>query len=229
LLDFRGFTRGLFIIFKFVKRLILKFEIKTMIKKSISIFFLFFLITNISFSQKLELGLKGGTNFATQKLSNITGVESITGYHLGGFLYFKLPILFGIQVEGQYSTQGSEFQVNQIINKNNLSYINVPILIRNDFGPFNFHFGPQFGILTDAGITINGVKNSVKNQILNRDFSFVAGVAIRLPANFGLSLRYVKGLRNISDNNILNNETKNTMFQLSIKYSLIQWGIKKKK
>jgi len=45
----------------------------------------------------------------------------------------------------------------------------------------------------------------------------------------GISLRYVKGLRNISDPNVVNNETKNTMFQLSLKYSLIQWGIKKKK
>ena len=199
-----------------------------MIKKSISIFFLLFLILNSSFSQKLELGLKGGTNFATQKLSNITGVESVTGYHIGGYLYFKLPILFGIQVEGQYSTQGSEFQVGQIINKNNLRYINVPILIRNDFGPFNFHFGPQFGILTDA-INLNSVKSSIKDQFLGRDFSIVAGLGVRLPANLGLSLRYIKGLKNISDPNISNIDTKNTMFQLSLKYSLIKWGIKKKK
>lgn len=199
-----------------------------MIKKSISIFFLLFLILNSSFSQKLELGLKGGTNFATQKLSNITGVESVTGYHIGGYLYFKLPILFGIQVEGQYSTQGSEFQVGQIINKNNLRYINVPILIRNDFGPFNFHFGPQFGILTDA-INLNSVKSSIKDQFLGRDFSIVAGLGVRLPANLGISLRYIKGLKNISDPNISNIDTKNTMFQLSLKYSLIKWGIKKKK
>ena len=199
-----------------------------MIKKSISIFFLLFLILNSSFSQKLELGLKGGTNFATQKLSNITGVESVTGYHIGGYLYFKLPILFGIQVEGQYSTQGSEFQVGQIINKNNLRYINVPILIRNDFGPFNFHFGPQFGILTDA-INLNSVKSSIKDQFLGRDFSVVAGLGVRLPANLGISLRYIKGLKNISDPNISNIDTKNTMFQLSLKYSLIKWGIKKKK
>ena len=199
-----------------------------MIKKSISIFFLLFLILNSSFSQKLELGLKGGTNFATQKLSNITGVESVKGYHIGGYLYFKLPILFGIQVEGQYSTQGSEFQVGQIINKNNLRYINVPILIRNDFGPFNFHFGPQFGILTDA-INLNSVKSSIKDQFLGRDFSIVVGLAVRLPANLGISLRYVKGLKNITDPNISNVDTKNTMFQLSLKYSLIQWGIKKKK
>ena len=199
-----------------------------MIKKAITIFFLFFLLSNISYSQKLELGLKGGTNFATQKLNGISGVESITGYHIGGFLYFKLPILFGIQVEGQYSTQGSEFQINQVINKNNLRYINIPILIRNDFGPFNFHFGPQFGILTDA-FSLKGVKNSIKDQFLGRDLSIVVGIAVILPANFGLSLRYVRGLRNISDNNLLNNETKNTMFQLSLKYSLIQWGIKKNK
>tara|TARA_A100001234_G_C12637528_1_gene390668 strand:- start:985 stop:1587 length:603 start_codon:yes stop_codon:yes gene_type:complete len=199
-----------------------------MIKKAITIFFLFFLLSNISYSQKLEIGLKGGTNFATQKLNGISGVESITGYHIGGFLYFKLPILFGIQVEGQYSTQGSEFQINQVINKNNLRYINIPILIRNDFGPFNFHFGPQFGILTDA-FSLKGVKNSIKDQFLGRDFSIVVGIAVRLPANLGLSLRYVRGLRNISDNNLLNNETKNTMFQLSLKYSLIQWGIKKNK
>tara|TARA_B100000945_G_C20371812_1_gene592494 strand:- start:449 stop:1051 length:603 start_codon:yes stop_codon:yes gene_type:complete len=199
-----------------------------MIKKAITIFFLFFLLSNISYSQKLELGLKGGTNFATQKLNGISGAESITGYHIGGFLYFKLPILFGIQVEGQYSTQGSEFQINQVINKNNLRYINIPILIRNDFGPFNFHFGPQFGILTDA-FSLKGVKNSIKDQFLGRDFSVVVGIAVRLPANLGLSIRYVRGLTNISDNNILNNETKNTMFQLSLKYSLIQWGIKKNK
>ena len=201
-----------------------------MIKKSISVFFLFFLITNISFSQKikLELGIKAGPNFSTQKLSTITGVESVTGYHVGGFLYFKLPILFGIQVEGQYSTQGSEFQVNQIINKNNLSYLNIPILIRNDFGPFNFHFGPQFGLLTDAKLSVNGIKNNFKDQLLDRDFSFVAGLGVRLPANLGLTLRYVKGLKNISDPNIINSETKNTMFQISIKYSIINLGKKKK-
>ena len=201
-----------------------------MIKKSISVFFLFFLITNISFSQKikLELGIKAGPNFSTQKLSTITGVESVTGYHVGGFLYFKLPILFGIQVEGQYSTQGSEFQVNQIINKNNLSYLNIPILIRNDFGPFNFHFGPQFGLLTDAKLSVDGIKNNFKDQLLDRDFSFVAGLGVRLPANLGLTLRYVKGLKNISDPNIINSETKNTMFQISIKYSIINLGKKKK-
>ena len=42
------------------------------------------------------------------------------------------------------------------------------------------------------------------------------------------TLRYVKGLKNISDPNIINSETKNTMFQISIKYSIINLGKKKK-
>ena len=199
-----------------------------MTKKFITVLFLIILGSSSAFSQKLNVGLKVGSNFATQKLSSIQGVESIAGYHIGGFVYFKLPFLFGIQVEGQYSTQGSEFQVNQIINKNNLSYLNIPILIRNDFGPFNFHFGPQFGLLTDAKLSVNGVKNNFKNQLLDRDFSFVAGLGVRLPENLGLTLRYVKGLSNISDANIINAETKNTMFQISLKYFIIKWGKKKK-
>ena len=164
-----------------------------MIKKAITIFFLFFLLSNISYSQKLELGLKGGTNFATQKLNGISGVESITGYHIGGFLYFNLPILFGIQVEGQYSKLGSEFQINQLINKNNLGYINIPVLIRNDFGPLNIHFGPQFGIMTNA---LDELKNSIKSQFLDRDFSLIESW-FEVLANFGLTVRYVKGLKYI--------------------------------
>ena len=131
-----------------------------MIKKSLTIFFLALVLSNFLYSQKLEVGLKGGSNLATQKLSSIQGVESITGYHLGSFVYIKLPLIFGIQVEGQYSTQGSEFLVNQLINKNNLSYLNIPILFRNDFGPFNFHFGPQFAkklSMDSSGIPIDRI------------------------------------------------------------------------
>ena len=197
-----------------------------MVKKIVPIFFLLLLFANKSFSQKFELGLKVGPNFATQKLSTITSVESITGYHLGGFVYFKLPILFGIQVEGQYSKLGSEFQINQLINKNNLGYINIPVLIRNDFGPLNLHFGPQFGIMTNA---LDELKNSIKSQFLDRDFSLIVGLGLRLPANFGLTVRYIKGLKNITDINVSNTDTKNTVIQVSLKYSIIQLGIKKNK
>ena len=172
-----------------------------MIKKIICFYSLSVLLIFSSYSQKFELGLKAGPNFATQKISTITNPQSITGYHLGGFMYLKLPIIFGIQVEGQYSKLGSEFQINQLINKNNLGYINIPVLIRNDFGPLNLHFGPQFGIMTNA---LDELKNSIKSQFLDRDFSLIVGLGLRLPAKFGLTVRYVKGLKNITDINVSN-------------------------
>jgi len=45
-----------------------------MIKKSLTIFFLALVFSNFLYSQKLEVGLKGGSNLATQKLSSIQGV-----------------------------------------------------------------------------------------------------------------------------------------------------------
>ena len=199
-----------------------------MTKNILLLFFTFLFSLNV-YSQKFELGFKGGVNSATQKLNTIQGVESITGYHLGAFTYIKLPLIFGIQVEVQYSTQGGKFELSQVVNKNNLSYLNIPVLIRSDFGPFNFHFGPQFGLLTEANLSLNGIKNDIKDQLSDRDFSIVAGIGLRLPARLGVSLRYVKGLKNVSDPSIISEETKNTMFQLSLKYSLIQLGIKKSK
>lgn len=203
-----------------------------MTKNILLLFFTFFFSLNV-YSQKFELGFKGGVNSATQKLSTIQGVESITGYHLGAFTYIKLPLIFGIQAEAQYSTQGGKFELSQVVNKNNLSYLNIPVLIRSDFGPFNFHFGPQFGLLTGANSSLEGITDDItddiKDQFKNRDFSIVAGIGLRLPARLGVSLRYVKGLKNVSDPSIINEETKNTMFQLSLKYSLIQLGIEKSK
>ena len=188
-----------------------------MIKKILLLNFFLFCVIFSSVAQKFEFGLKGGANVASQKLSDITGVESITGYHLGGFIYFKIPILFGIQAEANYSEQGRKLNNTEF----NFDYINIPILIRSDFGPLNFHFGPQFGILTNAS---NNLGTSIKSQYKNRDFSLVAGIGLRLPARLGLTLRYVKGLKNISDPNVINEETRNTMFQFSIKFSLIQLG-----
>ena len=199
-----------------------------MTKNILLLFFTFFFSLNV-YSQKFELGFKGGANSATQKLSEIQGVESITGYHLGAFTYIKLPLIFGIQAEAQYSTQGSEFDFNSFFRKDNLNYLNIPVLIRSDFGPLNFHFGLQFGLLTGANSSSKGITEDIKHQFKNRDFSLVAGIGLRLPARLGVSLRYVKGLKNVSDPSIINEETKNTMFQLSLKYSLIQLGIEKSK
>ena len=78
-------------------------------------------------------------------------------------------------------------------------------------------------------IALDELKNSIKSQFLDRDFSLIVGLGVRLPAKFGFTVRYVKGLKNITDINVSNTDTKNTVIQVSLKYSIIQLGIKKNK
>lgn len=188
--------------------------------KSKTLTFIFFLlIIQNSFSQKFDLGIKSGSNFATQNIKSISGTKSITGLHLGVFTYIKLPLVFGIQPELQYSTQGTKINSATI---RSINYLNVPILIRSSFGPINIHFGPQFGILTGAINEVSGIPTDIKDKLLKRDFSLVLGLSVEPIDRFIFSGRYVKGLKNISDDDPFANDTKNTTFQFSFGYVLVR-------
>ena len=188
-------------------------------KSKIFTFIFFLLIIQNSFSQKFDLGIKSGSNFATQNIKSISGTKSITGLHVGVFTYIKLPLIFGIQPELQYSMQGTKINSSTI---RSINYLNVPILVRSSFGPMNIHFGPQFGILTGAINEVSGIPTDIKDKFLKRDFSLVLDVSVEPVDRFIFSVRYVKGLKNISDDDPFANETKNTTFQFSFGYVLIR-------
>ena len=188
-------------------------------KYKILTFIFFLLIIQNSFSQKFDLGIKSGSNFATQNIKSISGTKSITGLHVGVFTYIKLPLIFGIQPELQYSTQGTKVNSSTI---RSINYLNVPILVRSSFGPMNIHFGPQFGILTGAINEVSGIPTDIKDKFLKRDFSLILDVSVEPVDRFIFSVRYVKGLKNISDDDPFANETKNTTFQFSFGYVLIR-------
>ena len=183
----------------------------------------FILLFSISYSQKFDIGIKSGSNFATQDIKSIQGTKSITGLHLGIFTYIKLPLIFGIQPELQYSMQGTKVNANTV---RNIDYINIPLLFRSKIGPINLHFGPQFGLLTSAFRDVDGITNDIKDKFSERDFSLVFGVSIEPIERLIFSMRYVKGLQDISDED-LDDKTKNTVFQFSLGYILIRLGDKK--
>ena len=188
-------------------------------KSKILTFIFFLLIIQNSFSQKFDLGIKSGSNFATQNIKSISGTKSITGLHLGVFTYIKLPLVFGIQPELQYSMQGTKINSSTI---RSIDYLNIPVLVRSSFGPINIHFGPQFGMLTGAINEISGIPTDIKDKLLKRDFSLVLGLSVEPIDRFIFSGRYVKGLKNISDDDPFANDTKNTTFQFSFGYVLVR-------
>ena len=188
-------------------------------KSKILTFIFFLLIIQNSFSQKFDLGIKSGSNFATQNIKSISGTKSITGLHLGVFTYIKLPLVFGIQPELQYSMQGTKINSSTI---RSIDYLNIPVLVRSSFGPINIHFGPQFGMLTGAINEISGIPTDIKDKFLKRDFSLVLELSVEPVDRFIFSGRYVKGLKNISDDDPFANDTKNTTFQFSFGYVLVR-------
>ena len=194
-------------------------DLNLKMKSKILTLFFFLSIIQISFSQKFDLGIKSGSNFATQNIKSISGTKSITGLHLGVFTYIKLPLVFGIQPELQYSMQGTKINSSTI---RSIDYLNIPILVRSSFGPINIHFGPQFGMLTGAINEISGIPTDIKDKLLKRDFSLVLGLSVEPIDRFIFSGRYVKGLKNISDDDPFANDTKNTTFQFSFGYVLVR-------
>ena len=194
-------------------------NLNLIMKSKILTLFFFLLIIQSSFSQKFDLGIKSGSNFATQNIKSISGTKSITGLHLGVFTYIKLPLVFGIQPELQYSMQGTKINSSTI---RSIDYLNIPILIRSSFGPINIHFGPQFGMLTGAINEISGIPTDIKDKFLKRDFSLVLELSVEPVDRFIFSGRYVKGLKNISDDDPFANDTKNTTFQFSFGYVLVR-------
>ncbi|MEM6643661.1 MAG: porin family protein [Bacteroidota bacterium] len=177
------------------------------------------IFSTVLFSQaKLEVGLKGGANFANPEIENVNS-ESITSFHGGAFVLIKVAS-FGIQPEILYSSQGSEVSGASDIN---LDYINVPVMAKL-YLPLglNFQLGPQFGILSNNLQDLDG--DGAKEELKSADLSAAFGAGWDLPFGLKIDARYILGLSNINDDPTYNGDVRNRMFQLSLGYSLFKIG-----
>ena len=75
-----------------------------------------------------------------------------------------------------------------------LDYIQLPLLIKKNFGKFNIHLGPQVGI---------AVWNSYNNGIYkNFDYSGIGGIGVQIFDFLALEARYSVGFRNDRYNSV---------------------------
>ncbi len=176
-------------------------------------------------AQGIGIGLKGGLNFANQDIATVPeDISARTGFHIGAYTHINLIGGFGIQPEVLYSSQGSEWVDDAGAGfdiKNKFDYLNIPILLRFNIAMFNLHFGPQFGILTNAESDVNGVTTDIKDQFESGDFSIAAGVGVDLPFKLNATVRYVAGVSDISSDPDTIGEVKNATLQISLGYRLI--------
>ena len=175
------------------------------------------LLSTSSFSQGVDLGIKGGATFAN--LTGVTDGSTKTGFVGGAFVTIKFSDKIAIQGDLLYSQQGVELDVDKI----NLDYINFPLVLKYYIiKRINIQAGPQFGTVINDSLGSFLGSNIDFNSF---DVTGVVGIGVDLPLNFRITGRYGFGLSDISfsDNNDFSIDTnsKNSVFSLTAGFSFL--------
>lgn len=163
-------------------------------------------ITSEIHAQGIGLGIKVGANFANQSITDIS-TDSKTGFVGGAYVILAFSEKWAIQPEVLFSSQGSEVPDNV----NDLSYLNIPILLRwKPVSLLSIEAGPQFSSLMKA---VDKSGDSIEDDFKNSDFGLAVGATVHLPLGFNAGARYVWGFTNVSELGD-DHEVKNTNFQI---------------
>jgi len=179
-----------------------------------------FIACSIVSAQTFELGPKAGVNISNFSKSN-AGSNTLVGFHLGGFMAFKLGSSFAIQPEVLFSTQGAKYDdINYEELKAN--YLNIPVLAQLRMpGGLYLETGPQAGILVSAKLKDQTIKDTYNSL----DWSWAFGLGLRSKMGLGLSARYNLGLTKVREDittSSFESNAKNSVFQVGLFFNLIR-------
>lgn len=182
--------------------LIIKLKI---MKKTILVTALLFILSYSAQAQLLQIGAKAGLNYANFSGTDIQ-TDAITSYHAGLIAEIKLLDKFAIQPELLYTTQGATYNTVLGDVKNELGYIAIPVLAKIYLSKsFSLELGPQASFLLSE-------KNNFDVEDPNTfEFAVDAGLSFKITKNIFLQGRYVLGLTEVSPNA----DAKNSVLQLS--------------
>ncbi len=187
-----------------------------------------FLITLLSIctfhaskAQNLRFGAKAGLNLSTFTGDALTGLDTREGFHIGALVEIPLSEKFSVQPELLYSQKGSEFFSREL----SLNYLDIPVMAKyHIIKGLSAELGPVASILLGAEETDREVVVDVSDFTKKFDIGIGAGATYRLDLGVFFSLRFTKGLMNISKSNPSENyesdwKVQNNVFQISAGYS----------
>ena len=176
---------------------------------------------------KFGAGVKAGINYSSQYVSGTASnvdFKSILGINAGAYCNYFLMNFLAIQPELMVSGKGSHWTNQYYDARYNLTYIDLPILIR--FQPvslINIHAGPQFSYLIIANQNDLGtnLKTNVIGNFYKFDLGLVLGVEANLPYNINLTVRYILGLNTATTGTQYTETWRNKSFQVSLGYRIL--------
>ncbi|MEW2922235.1 porin family protein [Flagellimonas marina] len=150
-------------------------------------------------TNNVQLGVRGGANFATVAGDDFDSPDSRTSFYLGLLAEAPLSDHVSLQPEIYYSAQGfditdepdtpdAQFQVD---------YIQVPLLLKFYIADgLNIQAGPQFGFKVNEEIDFDPGEDGGDfdtDAINGFDFQGAAGLEYKFPSGFFIQGRYTYG------------------------------------
>ena len=151
-------------------------------------------------------GLKGGLALTNLTGDNTDGLNSKTGFMIGGFAAIPIGESMAIQPEVFYVEKGTKFDEvlengSEVEAKLKLNYIDIPVLFKYTMAgesarPY-FLAGPSIGFKTSAKIKVQD-ESADFDYVKSTDFGLVFGLGVNFQ-KFLIEGRYGLGLSNIND------------------------------
>lgn len=146
-----------------------------------------------------SFGVKGGLNASKMKWEAMDPKFKI-GAQVGGFATYHLNEEWSLQTELLYALQGCRFEVwesldekDKITAKENLHYLNIPILARFQFASgLYFELGPQVGFLLGEYQKYKDERHRIEDT-KPVDVALAGGVGYAFNEHLEWNFRYVHG------------------------------------
>ncbi len=171
-----------------------------------------------AFSQRTEIGFKGGFNIYSLNFEDNAETDNRTTLQYGfiGRFYPVRIRSLTLQTELNYSPQGVYLKSSDAVVR--LDHINVPILFQYRFdNNIRVQAGPQLGFLMNSWMDQGGATYDITNRFRKVDLSFTAGLSYPLMSNgLGIDIRYNLGLSRISTDDLY--RSSNRGLQISLFY-----------
>lgn len=155
-------------------------------------------------------------------------MEGRTGIVAGAFVDYGLPLLAGrlsVQAGAELTQKGMRIPPDGGLRERKLdvSYLDIPVVARAAFDAGQVRpyviAGPVFSLRTSTRGEIDGEEVDTTDDVTGSDVGFAFGVGGQRD-RFGIELRYVLGMSNVSESNDPDETAKNRQWSIVASYTL---------
>lgn len=153
---------------------------------------------------QIQFGIKGGVNYNSNSIKEVStdvfdGAKSKTGYHLGIWTRFKIPVIgLYLRPELVYTKLSNEITYLPKTTAKSTTYdfqkIDIPLLLgKKIFSVGNIYFGPSFQYILNSDFSISDISD-VETNDFSMGIQFGGGIEL---GKLGIDVRWERSISKI--------------------------------